>query len=188
MKQIKVDKLMLYGQIDGQFEEGEYMHFDAPITISGGRIFNGPNGSILISYDTLKENIYGHNITPKVILYTNEEMINESKTMLSYKDIDCREINDDEYVALNEYLKQDYNPTETGEYNDIKRSRLTVYDVNQDFKIINNNDCSIYQWSDGKESVQFDTFRYAYKHGLIYPYDSNENEDDCEEDIDELFK
>lgn len=188
MKQVKVDKLMLYGQIDGQFKEGEYMHFDTPITISGGRIVNNRNGSVLITYDTLKQNMYGHDITPKVNLYSQEEMINASKTMVSYKDIDYREINDEEYNAINEYLKKDYSQLEHCRYQDIKRSRLTVYDVNEDFKILNHNCCSIYQWDDGKETVDWNTYRYAYKHGLIYPYDENENEDDCVEDIDSLFK
>jgi len=188
MKQVKVDKMMLYGKIDGKFQEGEYIQFDTPLTISGGRINSNDDGNVLITFDTLKENIYGHDITPKVNFNTNDELMDEPSEMISHKDIDDRVPNDEEYNVLNEYLKKDYTKLELSDYEDIKRHRVTVYDINEDFKILNHSECTIYQWDDGKETVNWETYRYAYKHGLIYPYESNENYDHCQEDISGLFK
>lgn len=187
MKQVKVDKMMLYGKMNGEYCEGEYVMFDTPITISGGRIGNNDDGNVLITYDTLKENIYGHDITPKINFHTQEEIVKDSSQMVSYHDIDYRTPNDEEYMALNEYLKDDYNQLELKDYKDIKRDRITVYDINKDFKIINHNECTLYKWDNGNETVNWDTYRYAYKYGLIYPYDVNETGDNCEEDISELF-
>ena len=189
MKQVKVDKMMLYGKINGEFEEGEYVMFDIPLTISGGVITNNDDGNVLITYDTLKKNIYGHDITPKVNFNTNDELGDNLSTMASHSQIGNRPPTDEEYNAINDYLKKDWVRLDMStEYKDISRDDLFVYDINKDFKIINQNECLISKWDDGKETVSWDTYRYSYKHGLIYPYDTNENEDYCEEDISGLFK
>jgi hypothetical protein len=186
MKQIKVDKVMLMGITSNQVEDGEYVQFEIPMTIDGGRItIDGDN--VLITYNTLKENMYGHDITPKVNFFNSKDVIENESEVESMNDIELRPINDEEYNAINEFLKEDYNRILSDDtYVNQKRSRLSVYDINDDFKIINVNDCTVYNMSNGKSHVNWDTFRYAYKHGLIYPYDENESGDDCNEDISEI--
>ena len=99
-----------------------------------------------------------------------------------------RPINDAEYNAINEEYKKDhYTLGDQYEYKDIDRNDLIVYDVNDDFKLINVNFCGILV-RDGKEYVLFGTDKFAFKYGILYPYEEGDNIDVCEEDIDELFK
>ena len=183
MKQVKVDKMILQGNINGDFQEGEQVIFDTPLTIEGGMIHkDGDN--VVIVYDTLKNNMYGHDITPKVNFTTIDEREDNPSYMVDRREITYRSPNDDEYNAINKFLKDDYGKG----YKDMDRNGLTVYDINENFKIINSHECRIYKFSDGKETVSWDTYSYAYKHGLIYPYDINETDDDCEENISGLFK
>lgn len=183
MKQVKVDKMILQGSINGDFQEGEQVIFETPLTIESGMIHkDGDN--VVIVYDTLKSNIHGHDITPRVNFTTIDERSDNINYVVDHKEITYRSPNDDEYNALNNFLKNEYGEG----YKDMDRNGLTVYDINENFKIINSNECLIYKLSNGKETVSWDTYRYAFKHGLIYPYDGNETDDDCEEDISGLFK
>jgi hypothetical protein len=187
MTQIKVDKITTYGKVSGEFQEGEYVMFDIPLTIPGGWVKSVDDDNVLVEYETLKKDIYGGDITPKVNFVTSKEREDKLITNLSHRQIDYRAPNDEEYNALNEYLKKDWDKLSDDYYENIDRNRLTIYDINDDFKIINQNECLIYQWDNGTESVSFDTYRYAYKHGIIYPYDTNEDEDECKENINGLF-
>ena len=99
-----------------------------------------------------------------------------------------RPVNDTEYNAINEEYKKDHHTLGNAyEYKDVDRNDIIVYDVNDDFKIINYNYCGILL-QDGKEHVMFGTDRFAFKYGLLYLYEQDDNIDDCVEDIDELFK
>lgn len=96
--------------------------------------------------------------------------------------------NDAEYNAINEEYKKDHHTLgDQFEYENIDRNDLIVYDVNDDFKIINVNYCGVFTQR-GKEHVVFSMDRFAYKYGILYIYEEDDNIDICEEDIDELFK
>jgi hypothetical protein len=185
MKQVKVDKMILKGNINGDFQEGEQVMFDVPLTIPSGRIYSDEDGVIIV-YDTLKKNIHREDITPRVNFLTNDEIKEDPSYMVDWFEKKHREPNDEEYNVLNEFLREEYNDDD--KYTNLDRDCLTVYDIHKDFKILNHSSCTIYRWSNGKESVSWDTYRYAYRHGLLYPYDSNEDSDDCEIDISGLFK
>ncbi len=99
-----------------------------------------------------------------------------------------RPVNNEEYNAINEEYKKDHHTLgDEFEYVDIDRSDIIVYDVNDDFKMIYVNYCAVYMERD-KETVSFSTDRFAYKYGLLYLYELDDNKDDCVEDIDSLFK
>ena len=180
MKQVAVDKIIAVGTINGNIKEGEQIFFDTPIKIESGIIESIQGNKVTITYQTLKTNIHGHDITPKI----NFDYFDENEDhphLVDIKEIYLREPTQNEYEAINEFLKKEYNDDE--KYTDIERHRINVHDVTDDFKIINYDQCSIYKWSNGKETVHWDTYRYAYKHGFIYPYNNMEESDDCVEDL-----
>jgi hypothetical protein len=103
----------------------------------------------------------------------------------------ARPANDTEYNAINEQYKKDYHILGyEDDYEDIDSGDIIVYDINDDFKLIFVNYCGIYmdRGNRGKQTVTFSTDRFAYKYGSLYLYESDDDSDVCEEDIDELFK
>jgi hypothetical protein len=183
MKQVKVDKLILQGEMNGNFVEGEYVAFDIPLTIEGGIIHKAEDDVILIVSETLKKNMYGKDITPKVNLLDNDIFMDNAYNRVSYKELTHRPSNKDEYNALNEFLRKEFA---MDGYQDIDKNNLTVYDINEDYKIINHNECIVSKLKNGKEVVSWDIYRYAYKYGFIFPYDITETNDNCVEDISDV--
>lgn len=187
MKQIKVNTLTLTGAVNCKLEEGWNIIFAEPIKINGGKVTKIDGDNVTITYNTQKENLYGHDITPRINFGTNDDI--EFDMSLETQDIELRAPNDAEYNALNEFLKNDYcQVDEDGfTYKDIIRNRLMVYEINENFKILNISECTIFKSFSGKSSVTWDTFRYALKYGNIYPYNEETTSDECQEDISGLM-
>lgn len=186
MYQLKVDKIMLSGEFTGKCEVGDQIFLDIPLTVESGVITEINDNTMFITYNTLKSNMYGHDITPRTTFSNTSDLTGDEPYMIKDRTIGLRPPTDEEYNALNDYLKKDYGE-DLRLWEDYDRSQMNVYDVTEDFKIINSNECLISTFSDGKDIVSFDTYRYAYKHGLIYPYNQNETTDECVENIDGLI-
>lgn len=183
MKQIKVERIMVQGKVSKNIKQGEQVFFEHPILIEGGFVTGNKDGNITITHETIRENIYGEDITPKVNVCEMDELMDGH--VVSITDLDMRVPTDEEYDAVNEYLKNDW-----GDYSgweDIKRHNLTVFEINEDFKIIHNSECEIILNNKGERFVQWETYSYAYKHGIIYPYSEVERSDDYEENLTGLF-
>jgi hypothetical protein len=204
-KYFKINNIQLSGTIiGGEIHIMEQMILDHEISVPSGVVIKKQGDEITIMYETLKKNIHNDDITPTIEFNSTKDFSKEQAIDLNdYIRLKTRDINDEEYTAINEYnkrleLKADryFNPLEDGdieeietqkftehEYEDIARHELSVVDVTEDYKVLIHNFTFVNLWSDGTKTIDWGTERYALKYGIIYPYNSNQDSDDVDVDL-----
>ena len=204
-KYFKINNIQLSGTIiGGNIDIMEQMILDHDISVPSGVVIKKQGNEITIKYETLKKNIHNDDITPTIEFNSTKDFSKEQAIDLNdYNRLKTRDINDEEYNAINEYNKRlefkadrYFNPLEEGdieeietqkftehEYENIDRNELSVTDITEDFKIITHSSTLMNLWSNGTKTIDWGTERYALKYGIIYPYNSNQNSDDVDVDL-----
>ena len=204
-KYFKINNIQLSGTIiGGNIDIMEQMILDHDISVPSGVVIKKQGNEITIKYETLKKNIHNDDITPTIEFNSTKDFSKEHAIDLNdYNRLKTRDINDEEYNAINEYNKRlefkadrYFNPLEEGdieeietqkftehEYENIDRNELSVTDITEDFKIITHSSTLMNLWSNGTKTIDWGTERYALKYGIIYPYNSNQNSDDVDVDL-----
>lgn len=198
MKRIKIKQIaLLVDMVDDNenLKQGDSVILDEIIRITDvvylGNSFlplSKANNHIFVK-DTSGFNFMGEKIT-KVIGY--EKMEDFLENTISSKDLlECvapkpRPTTKEEKELLYKFITKDKEITEEKMLDLFEFSNLISYDLTDTHILVFENRCEIVHFTNGTSTVDSGMSRYAIRHGIVYPYNDDDDFDSLDEDISEI--